>query len=197
MVVVLSWSEAPSWVAARLAQTAVRGGSRTRWVGVDGLGGAGKSSLATAIAAAVPQARVVSVDDFARAGLLGWDRALFVTQVLQPLLAGRSARYQRWDLLRDEGLDWVVVPPGLPVIVEGVSATDVRVPVPWDLTLWVDVPAEERRRRIAVRDPPALMRRWEEEWWPPEEEYAREQRPWDRVSAVVVPAVGESEPVGP
>jgi hypothetical protein len=83
------------------------------------------------------------------------------------------------------------------VIVEGVSATDVRVPVPWDLTLWVDVPAEERRRRIAMRDPPALMRRWEEEWWPPEEEYAREQRPWDRVSAVVVPAVGESEPVGP
>ena len=52
MVVVLSWSEAPSWVAARLAQPAVRGGSRTRWVGVDGLGGAGKSSLATAIAAA-------------------------------------------------------------------------------------------------------------------------------------------------
>ena len=32
------------------------------------------------------------------------------------------------------------MPVGVPVIVEGVSATDVRLPVPWDVTLWIEVP---------------------------------------------------------
>ena len=70
-------------------------------------------------------------------------------QVLEPLLAGRPARYQRWDLVTDAGLDWVEVPRGVPVVVEGVSATDDRVPVPWDVTLWLDVPAD----RTAAPDP--------------------------------------------
>ena len=143
----LRLAAAPEWVAARL-----RGRTGTRWVGVDGFGAAGKSTLARRIAAALPGARIVAVDDFGRAGVRGWDRALFTASVLEPLLAGRPARYQRWDLVADAGRDYVEVPPGVPVVVEGVSATDDRVPVPWDVTLWLDVPAAERQRRIAARD---------------------------------------------
>ena len=78
-------------------------GPGTRWVGVDGFGAAGKSTLARRIAAALPGARIVAVDDFGRAGVRGWDRELFTAQVLEPLLAGRPARYQRWDLVADAG----------------------------------------------------------------------------------------------
>ena len=151
----LRLDEAPAWVAARL-----RGRTGTRWVGVDGFGAAGKSTLARRIAAALPGARIIAVDDFGRAGVRGWDRALFVASVLEPLRAGRPARYQRWDLVADAGRDWVEVPPGGPIVVEGVSATDDRVPVPWDATLWLEVPAAVRFRRIARRDPdPALQER--------------------------------------
>ena len=94
------------------------------------------------------------MDDFARSGLRGWDRDRFVSQVLEPLLAGRPARYQRWDLVTDTGLEWVEVPAGVPVVVEGVSATDDRVPVPWDVTLWLDTPADVRRQRILSATPP-------------------------------------------
>ena len=102
-----SLAAAPDWVAARL-----RGRTGTRWVGVDGFGAAGKSTLARRIAAALPGARIVAVDDFGRAGVRGWDRDLFTASVLEPLLAGRPARYQRWDLVADAGRDWVEVPPG-------------------------------------------------------------------------------------
>ncbi len=180
----LSRDEAPAWVAARLD-----GRTGTRWVGVDGLAAAGKSTLARRIAAAVPGARIVSVDDFGRVGLRGWDLALFTSAVLEPLLAGRPARYQHWDLLHDVGRDWLEVPPGVPVVVEGVSATDVRVPVPWDVTLWLEVPQAERERRIRARESyPAFQERWRTDWWPSEQAYAAAQRPWTRVDAVVTDA---------
>ena len=86
--------EVPAWVRKRLA-----GRTGTRWVGVDGFGAAGKSTLARRIAAALPGSCVIEVDDFARDGTPGWDRELFGAQVLAPLLAGRPARYQRWDCL--------------------------------------------------------------------------------------------------
>ena len=171
----------PAWVRARLA-----GRTGTRWVGVDGFGAAGKTTLARRIAAALPGAHVIEVDDFGRGGVPGWDRALFDAQVLVPLLAGQPARYQRWDLVADAGLDWVEVPPGVPVVVEGVSATDDRVPVPWDVTMWVAAPAGLRRRRILARDTdPALLERWRTDWLPGEQSYAAAQRPWLRADLIV------------
>ena len=179
MVERITRSEAPSWVRARLA-----GSAGTSWIGVDGFGAAGKSTLAAAIAGAVGGV-VVPVDDFGRVGVRGWDRELFIRQVLEPLMAGRPARYQAWDLVADAALDWREVPVGVPVIVEGVSSTDVRVPVPWDLTIWVEASAEVRWQRILDRDQPELLERWRTDWLPNEEAYAAEQRPWERVDAIV------------
>ena len=78
------------------------------------------------------------------------------------------------------------MPLGGPVVVEGVSATDVRLGVPWDVTLWVDVPRPSGERRIrARRDGPELLDRWLTDWMPSEEAYAAAQRPRERVDAVV------------
>lgn len=181
MVERLRRAEVPSWVRDRLA-----GCTGTRWVGIDGFGAAGKTTLAATVAEALPGSVVVPVDDFARAGVRGWDRELFVRQVLKPLQAGRPGRYQRWDLVAEAARGWVEVSPGVVVVVEGVSATDLRVPVPWDVTLWVDVPAAERERRIRLRDTDrGLLERWRTDWWPNEQAYAAEQRPWQRVDAIV------------
>jgi uridine kinase len=177
----LSRAQAVEWVRDRLA-----GLTGTRWVGIDGLGAAGKTSFAAEIAALVPQAHIVHVDDFARPSVMGWDRARFVSEVLEPLRGGRPAHYARWDYLTDERRDWADVPPGVPVIVEGVSATDERLPVPWDITLWLDAPEEIRRRRIEERDDDRLLYRWQTDWWPSEQAYLREQRPKDRPGVIVV-----------
>lgn len=167
--------------------TALADRTGTRWVGIDGFGASGKTTLAARVAAALPGSVVVHNDDFARPDLPGWDRDRFVRQVVEPLTAGRPGRYQRWDFDADVGAEWHSVPVGVPVIVEGVSATDVRLPVPWDVTIWIEVPAPVRRARIVERDGPALQHRWLTDWIPMEEAYAAEQRPWERVDFVHVP----------
>src|SRR5215207_11218097 len=155
----------------------------TRWVGIDGLGAAGKTSFAAQLAALLPEAHVIHVDDFARPSVRGWERARFVAEVLEPLLGGRPACYSRWDYLTDEPRGSAEVPPGVPVIVEGVSATDDRVPVPWDITVWLDVPEAIRRQRIEERDDEGLLYRWRTDWWPNEQAYpSRSTSRWARPS---------------
>ena len=154
-------------------------------MGVDGKGAAGKTRLAQRIAAALPGSSVIGVDDFARPDLRGWELSRFIDQVRDPLLAGRAARYQRWDFHADRSTEWVEVAPGAPVVVEGVSATDVRLGVPWDVTLWLEVPAEERMRRALARDGEVLRERWLTDWIPSEDAYEREQQPQRRVDLLV------------
>jgi hypothetical protein len=177
----VSRAHAAAWIRDRLA-----GLVGTRWIGIDGFGAAGKTELAAELAALLPGSNVVHVDDFSRPGLWGWERDRFVTQLLEPLLAGQVGSYQRWDYLADRGLDWVEVAPGAPVIVEGVSATDLRLHVPWDVTVWLEVTEAERHRRILARDGTAVLRRWAVDWWPSEQAYAREQDPQSRATLVVV-----------
>jgi uridine kinase len=113
-----------------------------------------------------------------------------VRQVLQPLLAGRPGRYQRWEFDRNVGAKWITVPAGVPVIVEGVSATDERLGVPWDFTIWVEVPYELRLARAFQRDGAEMMERWLTDWMPSEDAYEQAQRPAERVDLVYRPAWG-------
>jgi len=169
-----------------LVSERLRGLTGTRWIGIDGLGASGKTTFAAEIASILPGAHIVHVDDFARPRLWGWDRARFVKQVVEPLLAGRPARYQRWDYLEDHGLNWVEIPVGVPLIVEGVAATDDRLPVPWDITIWLDVPQADRKSRIYARDSQAMLERWRDDWWPSEQAYERKQHPQNRPGMIVV-----------
>jgi uridine kinase len=173
--------EVPAFVRGRLA-----GLGGTRWVGIDGKGASGKTTLAAAVAAALRDAVVVHVDDFARPSVETWERDRFVAQVLVPLAAGRPARYERWDWDSDASAGWAEVPVGVPVVVEGVSSTDVRLGVPWDVALWVEVPYEVRLARALARDGEGMREQWVERWMPAEDAYEAAQRPQDRVDAVVV-----------
>ncbi|HEY8302132.1 MAG TPA: hypothetical protein VIG48_09545 [Jatrophihabitans sp.] len=158
---------------------------RTRFIGIDGHGGAGKSSLAARIAAALPGAVVVHADDFAAPSVPEWDFARFNAQVVQPLLAARPAHYQRWDWRTDTGAEWHDIPVGVAVIVEGVSSTRREVAAPWDLTVWVDTSEDVRLARALDRDGPDLMATWREVWIPSENAYVARERPQERVDLVV------------
>ena len=179
-------------VAAVVA--ALDGKDGTRWIGVDGKGATGKTRLADRIAAALPGSVVVHVDDFARPDVRGWERDRFIRQVLKPLLAGRPGRYQRWDFDRNVGVEWHTVPSGVPVVVEGVSATDERLGIPWDFTIWVEVPYRVRLARALERDGPERMDLWLTDWMPSEDAYEAAQRPQDRVNLVYRPPM-PPEPV--
>jgi uridine kinase len=174
----------PEAVAAALA-VATRAPDRTVWIGVDGFGAAGKTTLAAEIACALEDASVVHVDDFAGPGVAEWDWERFRTQLVLPLLAGLPARYQVWDWNTDSGGEWVDVAPGRVLVVEGVSSTRSEVGLDWDLTVWVDAPRELRLARARRRDGEAMLARWLSDWMPSEERYAERERPRERVDLVV------------
>ncbi len=160
----------------------------TTFVGVDGRGGAGKSTLAARLARATPGAAVVAVDDFSGPRVAAWDWDRFARQVRDPLLAGQTAHYQRWDWDRDEGAEWHDIRPGVLVVVEGVSATRAEAGVPWELTIWVDAPRHVRLERALRRDGAAMLAQWTEVWMPSEEAYIAAQAP-DQRADLVVPGI--------
>lgn len=158
---------------------------RPLYLGIDGEGGAGKSTLALRIAAAVDGSCIVRLDDFARPGVAGWDQSRFEWQVLEPLRTRRDGYYQRWDWDRDVGAEWHVVPRDSVVLIEGVSATRVELAVPWALTVWVDTPRALRLARGVERDGEQMRAQWEQLWMPEEDAYVAAQSPHLRADFVV------------
>jgi uridine kinase len=158
---------------------------RTLVVGIDGRGGAGKSTLAERMGNALGDTTVVQFDDFYRpaaermkrhesgddevGGDFDWRRIR--DQVLKPLAVDALARYQRYDWDLDRLAEWHVVEPGGVVIVEGSYSTRPELRDFYELTIWVDAPHELRLLRGIQRDGEQARSRWLDEWMPEEDRY--------------------------
>ncbi|NUT92572.1 MAG: hypothetical protein HOY78_11135 [Saccharothrix sp.] len=132
-----------------------------RLVAVDGPSGSGKSTYAAALGAVV-----VPTDHFAT-----WDDPVswwprLVADVLEPLWAGRPARYRRMDW--SEGWprlgEWVTVEPTDLLVVEGVSAARRSIADRLDEAVWVELPDERERLERAVARDGEASRRHLERW---------------------------------
>jgi len=152
-------------------------------VAVDGVGGSGKSHFAARLAAAHPGVTVVHTDDFAswEAGL-DWRRLRL--QVIDPLLADRPARYQRYDWDRERLAEWHDVGPGGVVVVEGVSSLRVGLADTYDLAVWIQTPRETCLERGLERDGQAALGRWQR-WMADEDLYVGAEHPEERAAVVV------------
>jgi hypothetical protein len=178
-------------VPRRLTQAAAReaiaaivatGGETTIWISIDGGTGAGKSRFAARLAAALPGAAVIAIDDFAGPGIDEWDWARFRVEVLDPLQAGHTARYRRWNWHDHAAGAWQVVAAGVPVIVEGVSATRHEAGVPWSVRVWVDTDRALRIERVQARGTPAELLAG---WLSSEDAYVAREHPQRHADLIV------------
>lgn len=152
-------------------------------IAVDGLGAAGKSSFADQLAERAHGA-VVRVDDLSQPGVLPWEIGRFLSQVVEPLTRGCQARYRRWHWTTNTPSDWLEVPTGVPVILEGVRSTDAADLAAFDLRIWLEVPEQVRVDRARRRDPDRFSC-WTSNWMPQEASWAAEQQPVRRADLVV------------
>jgi uridine kinase len=157
----------------------VRQRRATLLVGIDGAGGAGKSTVAATLSD-----KVVSMDDFIAAPWEWYDFDRLRREVFDPLLRDEPARYRRMDWGDGELKEWHVLEPGGVVVVEGVAALDRRLRDAYDYRIWVETPREICFERGVERDGVAALPLWEA-WSEKEQQYWREQKPREIADAIV------------
>ena len=166
-------------------------------IAVDGLGGAGKSTLAAQFSAALPGSSVVEVDDFYRPmtaedrARLGpregyeryFDWARLLEEAIKPLRGRRRARFRRYDWEMNSLGEWREVAPGGVVIVEGVYSTRAEFRPLFGVTVYVDTPREQRAARMVARGYDNLD--WLDHWMAAEDWYVRHHSPAECADLVV------------
>jgi uridine kinase len=171
-------------LAAELGRRTVPKAGRTRVVAIDGRSGAGKTSLAAALRSEL-DAPVVTLEDLYG----GWDGLkrgidLLVSEVLEPLGAGRAALVPRYDWVTEAwGTPWVLEPPEI-LIVEGVGAGALRAAAYASTLVWMQAAASVRKKRALDRDGETFAPYWD--MWARQEDamLAREHTP-DRADIVI------------
>lgn len=147
-------------LAHRITLVRPRAGSTTI-VAIDGPAGSGKTTLAARLATRL-DAPVVHMDDL----YPGWDglaeaARTVAEQVLVPLGANRSARYRRYDWHRGEYAEWVDVPAGPVLIIEGCGSGSTPGAGYLSMLIWVEAPHDIRMARGIERDGDGFRPHWQ------------------------------------
>ena len=152
-------------------------------IGIDGCGGAGKSTLARAIKDNLSDVKIVQMDDFYYKDYFDWQR--LKRQVLEPLSKNLAAEYQRYDWEKQRLDEWHKIEAGGIVIVEGVYSTRKELTDFYDYNIWVECPREIRLARGLERDGEAAREKWEKEWMPAEDFYVMNDLPRERADLII------------
>jgi uridine kinase len=166
-------------------------------VGIDGLGGSGKSRLADALRDELSgAAQIVRMDDFClpsdlrpaqpetSGDLFDWRRLR--DDVLVPIASGADGGYRRYDWASDSVEPATHrVEADAPVIVEGVSALRRELRDLYQVRVFVTCPRAVRLRRGVARDGEGALRRWCDLWMPAEDRYLRTHDPEAAADIVV------------
>jgi uridine kinase len=156
-----------------------------RIIGIDGCGGAGKSTFAARLSRALDGVPIIHTDDFASHDVPTewWPRML--ADVVEPLLRGEAATYPPYDWHRRRPADHTTtVEPHDVVLIEGVGATRKAWRDRLALRVWVDCPRELRLARGIARDGEELREFWLE-WMRAEDAYLATEQPYAYADVVV------------
>jgi uridine kinase len=151
---------------------------------IDGRSGAGKTVLAQRLSAEL-DAPIVSLEDLYG----GWDGLergidLLVSEVLEPLAAGRAALVPRYDWVAREWAEPVPLEPPEVLIVEGVGAGARRAAVFESLLVWLEAAASVRKRRALDRDGAVFAPFWGQ-WAAAEDALLARERTRERADVVL------------
>ena len=171
-------------LAARLLSAPPAAGA-CRVVAVDGPSGAGKTTWAGRLAAALG-APLLHMDEI----YPGWDGLLAAVpllreEILSPVVAGRPARYRRFDWDRQEyGGPELELPAARALVVEGVGAGALAVADLLTCLVWLEAPLDVRYSRSMARDGETYRPHWER-WARQEAAYFAADRPRERADLLV------------
>jgi uridine kinase len=146
---------------------------------IDGRSGSGKTEFARTLAAGLPGAQLVRLDDLypGWGGLEGGSIAVH-TDVLSHF------RWRRFDWATDSLAEWHELDPALPIVVEGCGALSAANRALATLGLWVELDEATRKRRALLRDGDSYAPHWDD-WAAQEDVFIARERPRERADAIV------------
>ncbi|WP_344648927.1 hypothetical protein [Cryptosporangium japonicum] len=186
-------------VVARLRAASPGVDGRPRLIGIDGRGGAGKTTLAERLADAAGGSAIVHTDDVV------WNHACFdwggllLEHVLKPLHRGEAVHFRpdAWSVHGRPGE--ITVPAGLDFVwIEGTGIVRSEL-APWlDASIYVQGDLDEQERLLVARDGDSPEHREHVARWLDEElPFLRREQPWARATLVVAGPPGAELLVAP
>lgn len=150
-------------------------------IGIDGIGGSGKSTVAQRIQQEIASTEIIALDDFRSKEVYEVDQKKLITQLLNPLKKGQATSYTKWLWGEERYSDLIEVKPEGVFIFEGVTALHPNLSEYYDLKIWVDCSAEKAFQRGLSRDRNEYKidteKSWLEQWIPYEQEYIKKYKP--------------------
>ncbi|MHC0551923.1 uridine kinase family protein [Salinicoccus sp. CNSTN-B1] len=165
-------------------------------VGIDGGGGAGKSTFSKALKSNHPDnIDIVEMDDLYKESKFrnekdtsigsNWDLDRVVAQVLAPLKNNNETQYQRYDWDKDMLDNWIDIEKNKIVLVEGCYSLSEKLNSYYDYKIWVESPEHLRLNRGVERDGEENRYMWEDIWMPDEVRYIQLENPRDTVDLIL------------
>ena len=148
---------------------------------IDGRSGSGKTELARAIVAGVPEAQLIRLDEL----YPGWGGLEAGSRYLREnVLASDRPRWQAWDWAASARAEWHEVDPDRPLVVEGCGALSRDNRALAQFGVWVALDAATRKRRALARDGDSYAPHWDE-WAAQEDVFLTRENPAALADAVV------------
>lgn len=169
------------------------------FVGLSGLGNSGKTYTSLRLAEAIPELRIIHIDDFYKPShqreeshaseqiistCFDWDR--LEQQVFDVIdRKEHMLKYNIYDWERNVVDRCAAVPLKGIVMLEGLYAFQERFAHRYDIKIWVDTPVEQRDVRAKKRYSPVFLYNWETIWKAQDDRYIETERPHDLADFVL------------
>lgn len=178
-------------------------------IGIDGLGGAGKSTvsaqLSEALAAAGYDVLLIHMDDIIHERAVRYNDSIpewqcyydlqwryeHFTEQAEKLCAGKPADMVLYDKDNDSFFTERLVPAENTVLIaEGIFLQRPELEGVFDLMIYIDVPQEERLKRVLRRDTyiggeDDIIKKYRNRYFPAEEYYTEKCRPLERADIII------------